>query len=228
MRKAKNRVVDDPDMASTRSGARRQTWLRIGGGTAAAIAVLIGGVWLERKPIAIHFIAQTLRAKGVAATYEVTRIGPRTQRLEHLVLGDPAHPDLTADWIEVDLGYSFSGIRVTRLRTGTVAVSARYRNGKLELGSLDRLIGEGTGGKTELPDIVAQLKTVRIRLATDGRQCRSRAGWHWQSALGLCRSAERGVAGPDAGRLHAERPDGQDHRRDRCRAGPRERSCGSA
>ncbi len=160
-------MVDDPDMAMTRGPARRRTWLRLGGAAAAAIAVLLGGVWLARKPIAIHFIAQTLRDKGVGATYEVTRIGPRTQRLEHLVLGDPAHPDLTADWVEVDLGYSLSGIKVTRLRTGTVAINARYRNGKLELGSLDKLLGEGTG-KAALPDIMAQLQSVRIRLASEG------------------------------------------------------------
>ena len=163
-------MVDDPDMEVAREQAstrRRRTWLRIGGGVAASIAVLVGGIWLARKPIAIHFIAQALRDKGVAATYNVIRIGPRTQRLEHLVLGDPKNPDLTADWVEVDLGYSFSGIKVTRLRTGTVAVNVAYRNGKLELGSIDKLLGEGTG-KAELPDIMAQLGAVRVRLATDG------------------------------------------------------------
>ncbi len=155
--------IDGMEIAAAR---RRRRRLRIGGGVAAMAAVLLGGGWLARKPIATHFIAQTLREKGVPASYEITRIGPRTQRLERLVLGDPANPDLRADWVEVDLGYGLFGVRVTGVRTGTVDLRAGYRDGRLSLGSLDRLMGEGTGA-TELPDIVAQLRAVRVALDTD-------------------------------------------------------------
>lgn len=164
---ADDAVIEEPEPAIP-VPRRRRTWLRVGGGAAAIGAALLGGLWIERKPIAIHFIAQALRDKGVAATYDITRIGPRTQRIEHLVLGDPARPDLTADWIEVDLGYGLSGVRVAGLRTGHVAVNARYHEGRLDLGQLDRLIPKGGGGKTELPDIDAAFKSVAVRLKTDG------------------------------------------------------------
>ncbi len=160
-------MAEDPDIAIERPArSRRRALLKIGVGATGVVTLLAGGLWLARKPIAIHFIAQALRERNVAATYDIARIGPRTQRLERLVLGDPAHPDLTADWIEVDLGYSLSGIRVTGLRTGTVAVSARYHDGKLDLGSLDRLIPK-SGGEAALPDIAAELKAVKVHLATD-------------------------------------------------------------
>lgn len=163
-------MADDPTIETEESPApsrRRRRLLRIGIAGTGVAALLLGGLWLARKPIALHFIAQTLREKGVAATYEIIRIGPRTQRLERLVLGDPRRPDLVADWVEVDLGYSFSGVRVTGLRTGKVAINARYHEGRLDLGSLDKLMGEGGGGTTELPDIMAQIGEVRVRLATD-------------------------------------------------------------
>ncbi len=163
-------MASDADIESDERPARSRRMrrrLRVGGAAAAIVVMLLGGLWLARKPIAIHFIAQALRERGVPGRYDVTRIGPRTQRLEHLLIGDPAHPDLTADWVEVDLGYSFSGIRVTSLRTGTVAVNARYRNGRLDLGNLDRLMPK-SGGKAALPDIDAEIQSVRVSLATDG------------------------------------------------------------
>ncbi|MBO9669486.1 MAG: YdbH domain-containing protein [Sphingobium sp.] len=160
-------MAEDPDIAIERPArSRRRALLRIGIGATGLVVLLAGGLWLARKPIALHFIAQALREKNVAASYEIVRIGPRTQRLERLVLGDPRRPDLTADWIEVDLGYSLSGIRVTGLRTGTVAVNARYREGKLDLGSLGRLMPK-SGGEAALPDIAAELKVVKVHLATD-------------------------------------------------------------
>jgi hypothetical protein len=163
-------LAKDPDIAMLERPAgsrRRRALLRIGVGATGVIVLLLGGLWMARKPIAMHFIAEALREKNVPATYQIARIGPRTQRLEHLVLGNASHPDLTADWIEVDLGYSLSGVRVTGLRTGTVAINARYHDGRLDLGSLDRLIPK-SGGKAELPDIDAQLGAVKTHLATDG------------------------------------------------------------
>lgn len=160
-------MVDDPDIAIGRPArSRRRALLGIAVGATGLVALLGGGLWLARKPIALHFIAQALRERNVAATYDIVRIGPRTQRLERLVLGNPAHPDLTADWIEVDLGYSLSGVRVTGVRTGTVAVNARYHDGRLDLGNIDKLMPK-SGGEAALPDIAAKLKAVKLHLVTD-------------------------------------------------------------
>lgn len=160
-------MAEDPDIAIGRPGrSRRRALLGMAVGATGLVALLGGGLWLARKPIALHFIAQALRERNVAATYDIVRIGPRTQRLERLVLGNPAHPDLTAEWIEVDLGYSLSGVRVTGVRTGTVAVNARYHDGRLELGDLDKLMPK-SGGEAALPDVAAEFKAVKLRLATD-------------------------------------------------------------
>ncbi len=103
---------------------------------------------------------------------------------------------------------------MTRLRTGTVAVNARYRNGRLELGSIDKLLGEGTG-TAELPDIVAQLKAVRIRLATDSGTVDLALDGTGNLRSGFAGRLICCVSGADVGRLHAERTQCEDHRRDR-------------
>ena len=65
---------------------------------------VLTGLWLERRPIATHFIDRTMAADGVTAHYRVADLGFGRQRLTDVVIGDPAHPDLVADWIETDTG----------------------------------------------------------------------------------------------------------------------------
>jgi translocation and assembly module TamB len=67
------------------------------------VSLLLLSLWLARKPIATDLIDRELARRGVPARYEVKRIGFRTQRLEGLSIGDPRNPDLTAEWVEVDL-----------------------------------------------------------------------------------------------------------------------------
>jgi translocation and assembly module TamB len=67
------------------------------------LALLVA--WSQRRPIASDFIDRELARRHVRATYEVKRIGFRTQRLENLVIGDPRNPDLTARWVEVQLSW---------------------------------------------------------------------------------------------------------------------------
>lgn len=155
---------------------RRRSW-RIGGGSVALIALAVGSLWVARKPIADHFIAQALKDRGIDGRYVIARIGPRTQRLEQLVLGDPKRPDLTVRWVEVDFGYNLFSARITGIRASGVRLRGRLHDGTLDLGSLNKLM-TGSGGKAELPDMVAQLDDAtlalrteygRIGLALDGR-----------------------------------------------------------
>ena len=56
-------LSDDPDMdvqETPRQRSRRRKLARASGASATILAVLLGGVWLARKPIADSFIAQTL------------------------------------------------------------------------------------------------------------------------------------------------------------------------
>ena len=79
---------------------------------AGAGAILIAGgatwLWLDRTPIATSFIDDALRAKGVPASYKLAEVGFRSQRIEHIRIGDPAHPDLVADWAEIELSVGLS------------------------------------------------------------------------------------------------------------------------
>jgi hypothetical protein len=139
---------------------------RIGGGVALAALIATGGLWLARKPIADSFIARELAARGVQGRYLVTRIGPRTQRLDNLVIGDPRSPDLTAKFVEIDIGWGFSGARITRVQASGVRLRGRLKDGSITLGQIDRLL-TGGGGEATLPDWLVELDDMRADIATD-------------------------------------------------------------
>lgn len=133
-----------------------------------ALAVTIGmGVYLERKTIARRFADAELAARKIDAKYEIKAIGPTTQRLEHVVLGPPENPDLTADWAEIELGVSLSGVVVRSVRAGGVRLRGRLVDGKLSLGAVDRLLPAPSGKPFTLPDIDLALNDARLTLETD-------------------------------------------------------------
>src|SRR5690349_19134525 len=65
-------------------------------GVLIALLVVVAGVWIERRPIATHYLKREFERRGVAASYHLDRVGLRTQEVHDLVIGDPAHPDLIA------------------------------------------------------------------------------------------------------------------------------------
>ena len=77
---------------------RRSRWPRIARLAAAiGIAVLIlavGILWIERRPIATHYLKGEFERRGVTASYHLDRVGLRTQQVSDLVIGDPNWPDL--------------------------------------------------------------------------------------------------------------------------------------
>ena len=107
--------VERPVDEEAESEARRRPVKRL---TALALLVLLLlallVAWTQRRPIASDFIDRELARRGVRATYEVKRIGFRTQRLENLAIGDPSDPDLTARWVEVSLSWGFRRPKVRR------------------------------------------------------------------------------------------------------------------
>ena len=60
-------------------------------------------------------------------------------RLVNVVIGDPANPDLVADWLEARTAVGLSGPYLTGVRGGHVRLRARWVDGRLSLGSIDRL-----------------------------------------------------------------------------------------
>ena len=91
------------------------------------LALLVA--WTQRRPIASDFIDRELARRHVRATYEVKRIGFRTERLENLVIGDPRDPDLTARWVEVRLSWGLRRPRVSLITARGVRLHARLVGG---------------------------------------------------------------------------------------------------
>ena len=128
------------------------------------LALLV--VWSQRRPIATGYIDRELAKRGVPARYRIADIGLRTQRLENVVIGDPAAPDLVADWVEVITSVGFGVPEVTGIRAGHVRLRARLEDGQVRLGAIDRLLPPPSGKPFSLPEIDADIADARVRLET--------------------------------------------------------------
>lgn len=147
--------------------AVRRGWLRwLGAGTGTLGLVLVA-IWTQRAPIADNFLNRELNKRGVLARYRLAEVGLRTQRMENLVLGDPADPDLTADWMEIDIAFAGLMPKVAEVRAGGVRMRGRLQDGRLTLGELDKFRDPASTEPFALPDIRLGLKDARMRLVTD-------------------------------------------------------------
>ena len=151
-------------VVAERKGRLRWRWAL--GLALTLLIVLLAGLWLARKPVAEHFIDDALRARGIAAHYDIARIGLRTQRLTNVRIGDPARPDLLADWIEVDTSLWISGASISAIRVGQVRVRAQFADGKISFGAIDRLLPAPSGKPFALPGIHAEIADAQIALTT--------------------------------------------------------------
>ena len=163
-------VADDPvaeeveDRGRAPSGWRRRQRIALVAGV--PLVAVLAGLWVERRPIASHFIDGTLAASGVPARYRLTDLGPGRQRLADVVIGDPAHPDLVADWIETEMGVGLRGPELTGVRAGRVRVRGRLVDGQLSLGAIDRLLPAASGKPSGLPALALDVADARLRLET--------------------------------------------------------------
>ena len=175
-----------------RDRARRSR--RIMGGFGLALLVAGGVLWIERRPIADHFIAQQLKSQGITARYQITRIGPRTQRLENVVIGNPSHPDLVAHWVEVDVGFSGFSPTVRAVRASGVRLRGVLRDGALSFGAIDQFLKPGEKGAKGLPDINLAIMDATLALASD------------YGSIGLAINGSGDLHGGFIGRLVAASP----------------------
>ena len=151
----------EPDIARPSRAGRIRFRLGIALGL---LLVVLAGLWLMRKPVAEHFIDDALSRANVPARYVIEDLALGHQRLTDIVVGDPAHPDLVADWVEVQTSVDLGGARVTGVSAGHVRMRARVVDGALSLGSLDGLFPKSTGGAFHLPAIQLDLQDGRLRL----------------------------------------------------------------
>ena len=166
--------MDDADElvteGATGSGERRRRWRRASRwiGVPVTLALVAGGVaWLQRTSIATGFVDRELARRGVPARYTIADVGLATQRLTDVVIGDPADPDLTADWIEIRTRVGLNGVEVRGIAVGRALVKARLTGGVFSLGAIDKLMPPPSGKPFALPEIDARLDDVRARLTTD-------------------------------------------------------------
>ena len=132
------------------------------------LAILaLAALWFQRKPIARNYVDAELQKRGVRGSYEIADLGVRRQRIEKLVLGDPAQPDLTADWVELRMNYGFGTPRLADVRAGGVRLRGRLVDGVLSLGELDKLMPAPSGKPFTLPDLRVELADARMRLDSD-------------------------------------------------------------
>lgn len=146
---------------------RRRHRLRwIGGSLVVLMLATATGAWIERRMIAAALLDRELARRDVAARYQVADIGLHTQRLTDVVIGNPARPDLIADWVELTTSLSLGGAAVTGIRAGRVRVAGRLVDGKLALGALDRLLPKASGRAAGLPMIAVDLADARLSIGT--------------------------------------------------------------
>ena len=171
---------------------------RLPGGWVLPVMVITGllvvGVWTQRAPLAENFVNRELGKMGVRARYDLVDVGLRTQRIENVVLGDPARPDLTAKWVEIDLGFAGFSPSVAALRAGGVRLRGALRGSQLSLGELDKFRDPASTAPFSLPDIDVTLNDARVSLATD------------YGPVGLAIEGSGGLQDGFAGRLGAAMP----------------------
>lgn len=132
-----------------------------------ALAVAIGIIWIERRPIAGHYLKQEFERRHVTARYHLDRIGFRTQEVSNLVVGDPKRPDLIAKHALIEMRLKWDGnFEVYRVVARGVRLRGRLIHGKVSWGQLDKLLPPPSNKPFALPNIVVDIADSSIALAT--------------------------------------------------------------
>ncbi|WP_342658407.1 YdbH domain-containing protein [Sphingomonas sp. NY01] len=145
---------------------RMQKRYRLILGLAVLLVAGMVGLWLFRMPLATRILDRELARRGVRARYDVEALGFGGQRLANVVFGDPRNPDLVADWLETQTRITLSGPEVVGVLAGRVRIRGRLKDGRVSLGSLDRLMPPPSGKPFSLPDLFVDVQDGRIRLET--------------------------------------------------------------
>jgi hypothetical protein len=150
---------------------RGRRWPRLLGfvllGFLALLVVAVAVVWTQRRPIASDILAREMEKRGVQATYDVDRVGLRTQQISNLVIGDPRRPDLTARVAQVQMRFRWNGrFEIYRVVARGVRLNGKLVGGRVSWGQLDKLLPAPSGKPFELPDIAVDVADTSISLAT--------------------------------------------------------------
>ncbi len=150
---------------------RRRGWQRIAAIAALGLILLfllaIAGLWIARRPIAGEVLQRQFEQRGVQATYDLDRVGLRTQQISNLVIGDPKDPDLVARHALIQLRWTLAGsVRVYRIVARGVRLEGKVVNGRVVWGEVSKLLPPPTDKPFELPNIVIDVADTSISLQT--------------------------------------------------------------
>ncbi len=131
--------------------------------------LLVAGAiaWASREEIADDFIVQELEAMDLDASYDVAAIGPDSQVLRNVVIGDPANPDLTIEEVRIDTSLSLFAAKLGRITLVKPRLYGNYRDDKLSFGALDPLIFTDSEEPFALPEYDLAIRDGRALMQTD-------------------------------------------------------------
>ncbi len=134
----------------------------------ALLAVGLVALWLQRENLAHRIIGRQLAQYDLPATYQLEQVGPLTQVISHVVVGDPGHPDFTAERVEIRIAPTLGLPTIGSVRLVRPRLYGTYRGGQLSFGSLDKLLfAPGPSRAPGLPDLRLQLEDGRSRIETE-------------------------------------------------------------
>jgi translocation and assembly module TamB len=157
-----NRASDWPEEAPRSRGRKR----RFFGGVGVTLVILLGIAYWQRISLANRVVRDQLGKYDVPVSYSIKEIGLRTQRLENIVIGDPANPDLTAKLVEVDVSIGFTGATIKQVRASGVRVRGRYTGDTISFGALDKFRDPTSKKPFEFPDLGVDLKDAQLTMDT--------------------------------------------------------------
>ncbi len=144
---------------------RRKRWAFPGIAVLVLVAI-VAIAWTNRTRIADDFLQDQLAAYDLPATYRIEQIGPQTQVIGDLVVGDPADPDFTARRAIVRLRHGFGLPEIESVELIEPRVFGRFVDGRISFGALDSLIYRETEEPGGLPDLDLTIRDGRGRIAS--------------------------------------------------------------
>ncbi|MEY4952834.1 MAG: hypothetical protein RL299_1258 [Pseudomonadota bacterium] len=156
-----------PDLAEDVPPPRRRKRWRVLGALAIVLLLVLSVGWCAREKIANQIIAGSFEDLDLPATYEIEKIGTKRQVLRNIVIGDPAKPDMTVERAEIEIVPTLGMPTVGKVTLVRPRLYGTYKQAKLSLGELDKILFAKREGPRGLPDLNLVLIDGRARLDSD-------------------------------------------------------------
>src|SRR5438067_2060850 len=160
-------VADNQTVTIVRRRPFGRIALFITAGLLILLLIAIAVVWIQRRPIAVHYLKGEFERRGVTASYHLDRVGLRTQEVSNLVIGDPRRPDVVARFAHIETRLRWNGnFDVYRIVARGVRLRGRLVHGRVSWGQIDRLMPPPSNKPFALPDFAVDIADSSIALAT--------------------------------------------------------------